>query len=937
MKKILLSAFIAIICGATWGHNPDETVNLCENVRHGRLDNGLTYYLLHNENPKGRAELHIVQKVGSILEEDDQRGLAHFLEHMAFNGTKNFPGKSLIAYLENNGMKFGENINAYTSIDETIYSITDVPAKPQLIDSCLLILHDWSGFISLEPSEIDAERKVIHEEWRAKRNAQSRMIERLLPQLFPGGNRYADRLPIGLMEVVDNFPHETLRRYYTKWYRPDLQGIVIVGDIDVERVEKNIRTMWSDIPKRENAAPRLYQQVPTMNDTIVAMAHDSEARTNSIKIMFKRDDYDNARRTDISTMYREYLTMMVASMLDDRIKESSAAADGTISSPAATDGYYSISATKRAFSLSANFNAGEWRKALKALVVELKRAVTYGFGHEETSRMVAAMDKSAIQTLKTKHLTTNSHWSRQLQRNFINNTPAPCIEEECNLYRSFNRSITPEKADSILKWLVSTKDIAISLQGEERDDIKWPTAEEVKNEMRKAGEQNVEKTEDRETRHNLMTHKPEKGKIIREKKNRKYGTRVLTLSNGATVILKHTGNKTDNVTLKAFSWGGNSLYTEKDHYNYSNINAVIPLGGIGTLSNRQLAKTLEGHTVNYSAEVNMTNETINATCTTGDEETLMQCLHLRMTTAPQDTAQFRQWTKRRRQQLEMRSKMPQAVFADSLSKVMYDYNIRVAPTKPNSTDSIDYNRIRQIFRQRFENAADFTFVIVGNYDETKIDNLIETYIASLPATGARKERYRDVMPQPKKGEKHLHMKMKMQTPKTTVVYQAVASCPYTPTNNAAAITLQHILEMLYTEEIREKDGGTYGIGVQISLTHYPKNRLQLAVNLDTNSGQAESAARKIQQIVRQVAEKGPDPLMMRKSTEYRLKNLDAYIGTNDYWMQAIMQNVQYGTDDALDPAATLRRLTPATVQKLARLLADSHNTTLAILEGVKAE
>lgn len=255
----------------------------------------------------------------------------------------------------------------------------------------------------------------------------------------------------------------------------------------------------------------------------------------------------------------------------------------------------------------------------------------------------------------------------------------------------------------------------------------------------------------------------------------------------------------------------------------------------------------------------------------------------------------------------------------------------------SSTDSIDYNRIRQIFRQRFENAADFTFVIVGNYDETKIDNLIETYIASLPATGARKERHRDVMPQPKKGEKHLHMKMKMQTPKTTVVYQAVASCPYTPTNNAAAITLQHILEMLYTEEIREKDGGTYGIGVQISLTHYPKNRLQLAVNLDTNSGQAESAARKIRQIVRQVAEKGPDPLMMRKSTEYRLKNHDAYIGTNDYWMQAIMQNVQYGTDDALDPAATLRRLTPATVQKLARLLADSHNTTLAILEGVKAE
>ena len=813
MKKHLLSAFMAIFCFGAWGQVTTDAVALCENVRHGKLDNGLTYYLLRNGKPKNRAEFHIVQKVGSILEEDDQRGLAHFLEHMAFNGTKNYPGKSLINYLEHNGMKFGDNINAYTSIDETIYSITDVPARQALLDSCLLILHDWSGFITLDGDEIDAERKVIHEEWRAKRNALSRMTETLLPQLFPGGNKYAARLPIGLMEVVDNFPHNTLRKYYDKWYRPDLQGIIVVGDIDVDRMEQTIRSMWRDIPHKKNPAERTYQQVPASNDTIVAIAHDNEARTNTIKIMYKRDDYDNAIRSYRSTMYREYVTMMVASLLDDRIKESPAATNGSLTSPRASDGYYSISATKRAFTLSAQFNAGEWRQSIQSLVGELKRALVYGFESEEIKRMVAAMDKSVVQTIKTKDETTNSHWGRQLQRHFLNNTPALCIEEECNLYRSFNSRITPAEADSILKWLVTTNDIAISMQGEERHDAPWPTAEEVKAELRKAWAADVERLQTKEAIKPLMPSAPEKGSIVNTKTNEKYGTKELLLSNGAKVILKHTGNKTNSVILKAFSWGGNSLYNEADHFNYSYINSVIPLGGLGNLSNQQLAKTLEGRTVNYRASVGMTSETIDASCATGDEKTLMQCVYLRMTSARADTAQFALWAKRQRRQIDMRKQMPQTAFGDSLSRMMYDYNIRVAPQRPENIDKIDYDRLRQIYLERFANAADFTFVIVGNYNETTIENLIETYIASLPSTRTKKEQYRDVMPRPKKGNKQMRMEVKMQTPKTTVVYQSLASCQWSPVNHVAATTLQQILEMLYTEEIREKDGGTYGIGV----------------------------------------------------------------------------------------------------------------------------
>ena len=308
-----------------------------------------------------------------------------------------------------------------------------------------------------------------------------------------------------------------------------------------------------------------------------------------------------------------------------------------------------------------------------------------------------------------------------------------------------------------------------------------------------------------------------------------------------------------------------------------------------------------------------------------------------MTTARADTAQFAQWAKRQRKQIAMRSQVPQAAFGDSLSRMMYDYNIRVAPQRPENIDKIDYDRLRQIYLERFANAADFTFVIVGNYNETTIENLIETYIASLPSTRTKKEQYRDVMPRPKKGNKQMRMEVKMQTPKTTVVYQSLASCQWSPVNHVAATTLQQILEMLYTEEIREKDGGTYGIGVQLMLTRYPKNRLQLSVNLDTNKEQAESAANKIRECIDRIAKDGPDPMMMQKSLEYQQKTLTNYVGTNDYWMQAIMQNIQYNTDDALTPAAALKQLTPADIRKMARLLSKSGNTTLAVLDGVKAD
>lgn len=363
-------------------------------ICYGRLDNGLTYYIKHNESPKNRAEFYIVQKVGSINEEESQRGLAHFLEHMAFNGTKNFPGKKIINYLQENGVSFGADLNAYTSIDQTVYNISNVPARKALVDSCLLILHDWSGFITLDNDEIDAERKVIHEEWRTTRDASKRIYEQLLPKMFPNGNRYAHRIPIGLMSVVDNFPHQALREYYHKWYRPDLQGIIVVGDINPQEIEARIKSLWSDIPAKRNAAERIYIEVPDNDAPIVAIAKDKEMTQNSIEVDFKYNPLSDVERKSSLGQRDRYIRAMITSMLSKRLGELMLEPRPPFMSSYVDDGSYVFAQTKNAFVAGAYYKENNWSEALTAVVKELKRAYLYGFTNGEYNREIAISESA---------------------------------------------------------------------------------------------------------------------------------------------------------------------------------------------------------------------------------------------------------------------------------------------------------------------------------------------------------------------------------------------------------------------------------------------------------------------------------------------------------------------------------------------------------------
>ncbi len=453
MKKIFFVA--CLLAPALLSAQQPLKETLDPAIRVGKLENGLTYYLCHNNLPENRVEFYIAQRVGSILEEDHQRGLAHFLEHMAFNGTTHFPGKDIINYLENNGVKFGANLNAYTSIDETVYNISDVPAREGLIDSCLLILHDWASGILLEGDEIDAERKVIHEEWRTRNSANLRMLEAILPIIYPDSNRYAYRMPIGLMEVVDNFPHQAIRDYYHKWYRPDLQGIIVVGNIDVDKVEARIKELWKDVPAPVDAAVREYVQVPDNEAPIVAVVSDKEALSNSLRIAFKQP-VDTTSKMTVEATRKDLVRSLVSMMFATRCSELSQLENPPFIMAAGSYGDYFYSPTRKAYTLVAIFKTGQWKQALEGLVSVTKQAYEFGFTQSELDRAVAEMESYVRKSYNERSTQKNSKFVDKALTHFLQQEPEFSEEYSYELYNQLLPGVTLKDVNETFRQFFPT-------------------------------------------------------------------------------------------------------------------------------------------------------------------------------------------------------------------------------------------------------------------------------------------------------------------------------------------------------------------------------------------------------------------------------------------------------------------------------------------------
>ena len=784
-------------------------------VRIGKLDNGLTYYIRYNNWPEHRANFYIAQKVGSIQEEESQRGLAHFLEHMAFNGSDNFKGNQLISWLETIGVQFGGDLNAYTSIDQTVYNIDNVPtARQTALDSCLLILRDWSTGLLLEPEEIDKERGVIHEEWRMRTSASSRMFERNLPALYPG-SKYGVRYPIGLMSVIDNFSPKELRDYYEKWYHPTNQGIIVVGDVDVDHTEAMIKKLFGPITNPENAAPIIDEPVPDTAEPIVIIDKDKEQRTSSVDIMFKHETYPDSLKGDLSYLIYKYIKGASMSMLNRRLSEVVQQAGCPFVSASASDGNYIFAKTKDALTLDATPKEMEQMdEALTAVLVEARRVAEHGFTPTEYNRFKADYLSSLDKTYENREKRTNTLFYRQCLGHFLSNEPMPSIDYTYETMKQIVPMLPFDAINGTAKQLFSVVEndsnmVIISFNNEKEGNA-YPTREGLLKAVTDARAQQVEAYVDNVKDEPLITNLPKAGKIKKELKNDVFGYTELQLSNGVVVLLKQTDFKKDQVILAGEGPGGESLYGPKDYRNLQLFDQVIGISGLGNFSSTELEKALAGKIANADLAMNGRNMGLSGSSTPKDVETMLQMAYLYFTNINKDEKAYQNLMSQLEVGLKNRALSPDVAFSDSMTTTMYGHNPRLAPLTVEALKDVNYDRILEMAKERTASAQGWVFRIIGNFDEATIRPLVCQYLGALPAKGKNPKAQRVNFLQ--KGKVDNIFARKQETPKCIgVKVWFNEDMPYTLERNIQADITGQIMRMIYTKEIREEASAAYSV------------------------------------------------------------------------------------------------------------------------------
>ncbi|MCH5328278.1 MAG: insulinase family protein [Coprobacter sp.] len=931
-KKLTL-AFVFILSGtASIKAQQLAPLPIDPNVRYGQLENGLTYYVRHNEYPPNRAEFYIAQKVGSILEEENQRGLAHFLEHMAFNGTVNFPGKSMLNYLESIGVKFGANVNAYTSFDETVYNLSNVPVvRESIVDSCLLILHDWSCAIALEEKEIDEERGVIREEWRTRTDANMRMWDILIPTMF-AGSQYANRMPIGTMEVVMNFPYQTLRDYYHKWYRPDQQGIIVVGDIDAEKTEEKIKELFGKIKMPENVAERIYYTVPDNKESIVTIGKDKEATSTSVMVFYKHDPMPKTLKATVAGIIDEYLKSVTSLMLNARLEEIAEMPDAPFLSASTYDDDFFVSKTKNAFTGQARSKEGGSAEALEALLKEIERVNQHGFTATEYDRAKANLLSYLEQIYNEKDKAKNSSYVQEYVSHFTEGGAIPGIENEYLLYRQFAEGITLEQVNDYIQNLIGEENIVIAITGPEKDGVAYPTAEEIIAIQQKVSGEELAAYEDNTSDEPLLPALPVPGKIEAESFDKTFGTTVWTLSNGAKVVLKPTDFKNDQILLSAVSHGGKSLYGNNDLIDLAAFNPVIGLSKTGAFSNIELQKMLAGKQVASSIGLGEYTESIGGSSTPKDMETMLQLVYLNFTDINKDDDAFLSWKQRSQAAMKNKEANPASAFSDSLNVAIWNNDPRMRSLKAEDVDKIDYDRILSIWKERFGDASDFTFIFVGNINPDTIRPLIEQYIASLPSTYS-KEKSGKAKIQIRKGKYVNDFERKMETPKSTVFCLYSGKHKYNYEDVIKLSMFDQIMDIVYTSTIREEEGGTYGVSTQSSLSK-ERGEWMFLFGFDTNPEMQDKLRKRAVDELMKVVTEGPSAENVNKVKEYMLKKQTEDIRENKYWMSKLNTYVLYGTDEMHPTAELIRKQTPESIKKLTKKIFNPKNYIQVSMKGI---
>ena len=937
IKTMVVAATLVFGCTGMAFAQQMPSIPVDPNVRIGKLDNGLTYYIRHNEKPENRVEFYIAQKVGSILEEPQQRGLAHFLEHMAFNGTKNFPGDErglgIVQWCETKGIKFGTNLNAYTSVDETVYNISNVPStNPAVVDSCLLILHDWSNAILLSDKEIDKERGVIHEEWRSRNIGIMRLITEAQPTLYPD-SKYADCMPIGSIDVIDNFPYQAIRDYYAKWYRPDLQGIVIVGDIDVDQMEAKIKSTFADVKAPVNPAERVYYPVADNAEPIIYIGKDKEIDEPSIDIYFKHDATPDSIKNNMAYLIQDYALAAVNIMMNERLSELAQSANPPYVRAYSYYGDFLLAKTKEAFVISGTAKDNGLPETLKALFTEVERMRRYGFTESEYARARANILQQVESAYNERANTKNDAYVNECIRHFLDKEPMPGIEYEYTILNQLAPNIPVAVINQLVQQeLIPDNNEVVMITAPDKEGEVIPTKEEVLAQLNGMKNLDVQPYEDKVSDEPLMKEAPKGGSIVSEKTDGIYGTTELTLSNGVKVYVKKTDFKADEIRMKGFSLGGTSLFPDEEKLNFNAgvLNGVVSAGGLGNFSNVDLTKMLAGKKVSVDATIGNTVEQVQGNCSPKDFETMMQLTYLSFTAPRKDEEAFASFKTRLKAQLENAQANPLASINDTISKMMYGTHPRYLSLQPEMIDRIDYDKVLAMYKDRFADAGDFTFFLVGNINLEEAKPLIAQYLGGLPATG-RKETFRDNHMDIAKGNLENIYAKEQQTPMATVFMLYSGTCKYDMKNQLLMSYLTQAMDIIYTEEVREKEGGTYGVSCYGGLNKYPKERLMMQIVYQTDPEKMETLNAIIDRELQRVAKEGPSDEQMSKIKEYMLKKYADNQKENGYWLNNLDEYFYTGMDMTKDYEATVNAITRTDVQKFAAdMIAQGNKITVVM-------
>ena len=889
-SKHILISFLAASFAFTSSlvAQPDQVLPLDPQITYGKLDNGLTYYIRENEEPKNRANFRLVVNAGSILEKESTRGLAHFLEHMAFNGTKNFEKLELVEYLESIGMRFGADLNAYTSFDETVYLLELPMDDEEIMAKGFQILEDWAHQMTFDEEEIEKERGVILEERRLRLGARNRIQDKQIPVLFHN-SMYAERIPIGTVEAIESVQRADFVEFYKNYYRPDLMAIVAVGDFETENIKGLIEKHFAHLTNPEGAPARPTFEVPGHEETLFSIETDDELSSTSVSIAYKTDKSYMITEGD----YRRSLAeSLYSSMLNARLRERAQEKDPP---------YLGASTRKGSFVRAVDmvqqgvgFEEGKFTEGLKALLLENKRARDDGFTQAELERAKANRLRSLQGAFKEKDQRRSSSHAGELASHFLEQEAAPGIEYELGLTKKFLPNLSLAEVSDVGDNWMTTENRIILYTAPEKEGLQVPSQEEILAVIAEAESTKIEAYEEADLSSPLMSREPAPGSILSETKHDSVDVTEWKLSNGIRVVLKPTDFKKDQVSFTAFSPGGHSLASNEDYIPASSAAGVISNSGIGDYKSRDLRKKLAGIRAQVRPSIGELYENLSGNASPEDLETLFQLAHLRFTEPRTDEEVFSASLTQMRAAVRNRLNNPSAVFGDAVEKKLYKDHLRHQPFNEAYIDAQDLEESLEFYEDRFEDAGDFTFIFVGAFNLKTIRPLVEKYLASLPTQG-RKESWKDIDDDKITGQNEVVIHKGIE-PKSSVRISFYGATEWDYYDQYVMGAMIDVLKIPMREALREDKGGVYGVRVSGGMSRYPTGEFSTGISFGCDPERVEELIETALDVIRKFQAEGPDPEDLASIKEMHMRGIETSLRQNGFWMSALQTYAKNGID-----------------------------------------